>query len=271
MRRETHFLDWRWRPDLEGDASALARCWHETFFDAPAHADHPDLIALDSTPSYLLQSNLAIPRLSKILGGRAAPPLVVMVRDPVARAASHYAMIADPRATPQQRRSRGTAWLDASMRAVAEAELADLVSNGVLRRRNDGGGSPTLAEAYDLDDDAFRRCLGGLPLGHGAHSLLLRGCYAAQLKPWREAFGVDALLVLRCEDMATPAGARDAVAAAQRHCGLREHPLDDATPKNSRAYAPPDSALLADLGTFYAALDEDLYAMLGWGADKRWR
>ena len=70
---------------------------------------HPDLRALDSTPSYLLQSNLAIPRLQRM--GKDLP-LIVMVRDPALRAVSHHAMIADKAATPQQRRSRSSASLE---------------------------------------------------------------------------------------------------------------------------------------------------------------
>ena len=52
-------------------------------------------------------------------------PLIVMVRDPALRAVSHHAMIADKAATPQQRRSRGTAWLGKSVREVAEADAPD--------------------------------------------------------------------------------------------------------------------------------------------------
>ena len=56
-----------------------------------------------------------------------------MVRDPALRAVSHHAMIADKAATPQQRRSRGTAWLGKSVREVAEAELVELLRAGVVR------------------------------------------------------------------------------------------------------------------------------------------
>lgn len=261
VRRETHFLDWRWPGEADGET--LSQKWHETFFDSEAHAQHPDLRALDSTPSYLLQSNLAIPRLQMM---RKDVPLIVMVRDPALRAVSHHAMIADKSATPQQRRSRGTAWLGQSVRQVAEAELAELLRAGVVRCVSGEG----LGGAYDVNDAAFRDYITRLPLGHGAHSVLLRGFYAAQLRPWREAFGSDRVLVLRCEDMATSAGAASAVAAAQRHAGLREHLLDDARPRNARSYAGPDDELLEDLRQFFARANEDLYAMLGWGGGKRW-
>ena len=261
VRRETHFLDWRWPGD--DDPDSLSKKWHETFFDAEAHALHPDLRALDSTPSYLLQSNLAIPRLQRM--GKDLP-LIVMVRDPALRAVSHHAMIADKAATPQQRRSRGTAWLGKSVREVAEAELVELLRAGVLRCVSGDG----LGGDYEVDDAAFRDYVTRLPIGHGAHSLLLRGFYAAQLRPWREAFGAERILVLRCEDMVTSEGAAAAVALAQRHAGLREHPLDDARPRNARSYAGPPDDLVEDLRRFFSRANADLYEMLGWGDGERW-
>lgn len=45
-----------------------------------------------------------IPRLKKVAG---QTPLLVMLRDPVKRAYSHYQMAIDPEGTPAQLRSRG--------------------------------------------------------------------------------------------------------------------------------------------------------------------
>ena len=277
VRRETHFLDWRWADDVDGDGAALAQRWHDAFFDAAAHRDHPSLVALDSTPSYLLQSNLAIPRLKLVKAG-AAPRMIVMVRDPVARAVSHFAMITDPKATPAQRRSRGTAWLGKTMRDVVEAELGVLVRHKVLKPRTGANLASKAAPPqsllgaapYDVDRAAFRAFLPRIPNGHGAHSLLLRGFYAAQLAEWTDAFGADPFLVLRCEDMATPEGAQEAVALAMDHVGLRFHPIDDPSPKNARDYQDQDPALVADLRAFYAPFNEAFYATMAWGPDRHW-
>ena len=97
-------------------------------------------------------------------------------------------MIADKAATPQQRRSRGTAWLGKSVREVAEAELVELLRAGVVRCVGGAG----LGGDYEVDDAAFRDYITRLPIGHGAHSLLLRGFYAAQLRPWRGRLGPSA-------------------------------------------------------------------------------
>ncbi len=131
-------------------------------------------------------------------------------------------------------------------------------------------GGAGLGGDYEVDDAAFRDYMTRLPIGHGAHSLLLRGFYAAQLRPWREAVGSERLLVLRCEDMTTAEGAAAAVALAQRHAGLREHPLDDARPRNARSYAGPPDDLVADLRRFFARANADLYEMLGWGDGEWW-
>merc|ERR1712138_273664 len=104
VRRETHFLDWRWPGD--DDAETLSKKWHETFFDAEAHALHPDLRALDSTPSYLLQSNLAIPRLQRM---RKDLPLIVMVRDAAAAAESGHGVARQVRARGRRGRARRVA------------------------------------------------------------------------------------------------------------------------------------------------------------------
>lgn len=61
--------------------------------------------------------DLVIPRLKKVAG---ETPLLVMLRDPVKRAYSHYQMAIDPEGTPAQLRSRGgrrpgVAWLSYSV------------------------------------------------------------------------------------------------------------------------------------------------------------
>lgn len=48
--------------------------------------------------------DLVIPRLKKVAGQSR---LLVMLRDPVKRAYSHYQMAVDPEGTPAQLRSRG--------------------------------------------------------------------------------------------------------------------------------------------------------------------
>lgn len=262
-RRETHFLDWRW---VESDDPAAL--WHKTFYDVEAHHAHPSLVAGDSTPSYLLNSYRAIPRLQAM--GKHCP-LVVMLRNPVDRAASHFAMIADPNATPAQRRSRGTAWLGRDLASVAEDELRHLVDVGLLVPRSSG--EPALTDAFDLDPARLDFVLSTLP-NHGAHSLLLRGLYALQLKPWLEAFPRTAFAFVRCEDLGVdPRRTRAVVLDVQRHVGLKDHPLDLADAQirhNVRDRDPLSADLRRTLAAFYRPFNHDLYALLGWPPERHW-
>lgn len=271
-RRETHFLDWRW-VDKASDPAAL---WHTTYFDVHQHADHPSLIAGDSTPSYLLNSLLAIPRLKAMRKDHL--PFIVMLRDPVARAASHFAMITDPEATPAQRRTRGTAWLGKSLAVVALEELRYLVHLGLLVRKGplahkDAPAAPRLTDPFVLDSTRLNVVLSEMP-NHGAHSLLLRGLYALQLRPWLAAFPSSSFFYVRCEDLDVDAHlTNDLVLQVQRHVGLREHPLDlkDAKVKhNKRERDPLPSKIEAELRAFYEPFNDDLYQLLGWPSRKQW-
>lgn len=70
--------------DLMAQAASVVGRFYDT---ALLHA-HPSLLCGDSTPSYLLHGPLVIPRLLATMPGR--PQLLVCLRDPVARAYSHY-------------------------------------------------------------------------------------------------------------------------------------------------------------------------------------
>ena len=287
-RRETHFLDWRWpksllddeqRQKIEDDTRQQQRprdensspwhsAWHSTFFDASAHYEHPSLIAGDSTPSYLLASHLAIPRL-KLVFENDMPPFIVMLRDPADRALSHYAMIVDENCTPAQRRTRGTAWLESSLEEIAHRELRDLVDAGLLKPLDN---DVSLKASYAIDSTKLKKVLEQLPNTHGSHSLLLRGLYALQLEPWLDAFSRDNFLFVNCEDLATPQGADRELARAQRHIGLPEHPLDGGYDRhNARINKPPtDDNFLQDLRRFYEPFNRTLFDLLGWKQTNSW-
>lgn len=254
-RRETHFLDWRWQSKLTSQKQL--RAWWKKFFHAEAHHDHPSVIAGDSTPSYLLASHLAIPRLRRVFG-EAPPPMVVMLRDPVRRALSHYAMVTDENGSAAQLKVRGMEWRSKSIDEVIDEEMEALRRAGVV-----ANGA--------VDWQHFSRShLAKLPNSHGSHSLLLRGLYALQLQPWIAEFGRDAFCFVRCEDMRTPRGVQEQVDRVVEHLGLRPHPVADTSAKNTRSYAAADEAVVQRLRDFYAPFNEDLYELLGWGEDKRW-
>ena len=120
-RRETHFLDWRWVDALDGPVAAAAaaaagggdgqcaaaQAEYATYYNGDALFKYPSLLTGESTPSYLLHSDVVIPRL------RAVCPwarLLVVLRDPVDRAYSQYQMCLDPQGVAGLQGRRRPAW-----------------------------------------------------------------------------------------------------------------------------------------------------------------
>lgn len=91
---------------------------HKFFYKAILD-ENPSCLTGESTPSYLLHSDLVLPRV-KALCPQAK--LIVMLRDPVARAYSQYQMVVDPEGTPEQKKARGTHWVGKSFEEVSRGE-----------------------------------------------------------------------------------------------------------------------------------------------------
>ncbi len=84
----------------------------------------------ESTPSYLLHSSLVIPRLQAICP--QGVKILVMLRNPVDRAYSHYQMCVDPTGTPEQLKNRGrSAYVGKTFEQVVEEEIVSLASHGI--------------------------------------------------------------------------------------------------------------------------------------------
>ena len=71
-RRETHFFDWRWVDALDGPVAAAAAAGepcvaaqteYAQYYNTDALFKYPSLLTGESTPSYLLHSDVVIPRL----------------------------------------------------------------------------------------------------------------------------------------------------------------------------------------------------------------
>jgi hypothetical protein len=85
VRRETHCFDWRWNKDLK--TIKEQKEYYMKFFNGEALFKYPSLLTGESTPSYLLHSDIVIPRFISI-----APTCKVLVtlRNPVDRAYSQF-------------------------------------------------------------------------------------------------------------------------------------------------------------------------------------
>lgn len=252
-RRETHYFDWRWNKALPEEDAAAHRDFFLNFFDAPALQKHPSLITGESTPSYLLHSDVVIPRMQRVCPWAR---LVVMLRNPVDRAYSQYQMSLDPTGTPEQMRLRGLSQYSGRRFAeVVESEIAALEAMGVTP---------------DCSADVFRdKVLAPIrDTAHGGHSVVARGLYALQLQPWlASSFGQDQLRVL---SIGAIKGSRSKVQATMdkvyAFIGVPPHELEEAQlePKNARLAAEPMPAeVRARLEGFYAPFNARLFALLG--------
>jgi hypothetical protein len=115
---------------VEEKKSEIAKEFYSQFFFSKQLMKHPSLITGESTPSYFLHSDIVIPRI-KLLNSTNATiaknHFLVMLRDPVKRAFSHYQMVIDPHGTVAQKRARGTHWLHRSFENVMNEELNEFI------------------------------------------------------------------------------------------------------------------------------------------------
>jgi Sulfotransferase domain len=159
-RKEVRFFNLRF---------AKGEAWYRRHFpterEARAHLDafgRPLLIG-ESTPDYLFHP-CAPPRMKEMLPDAR---LIVLVRDPVARAVSHYHLA---------RRKR---WEELSLEHALDREPERLA--GVEERL--------------LADPGYRS------FAHRRQSYVARGRYAEQLERWLEHFPAEQILVCKSEEL----------------------------------------------------------------------
>ncbi|KAL3770165.1 hypothetical protein ACHAW5_009260 [Stephanodiscus triporus] len=271
-RRETHCLDWRWDGTLKSTSDRRRRCLD--FYHADAMTPYPSLITGDSTPSYLLDYYRVIPRLREVFPHE--PRLIIMVRDPIRRAMSQYAMVTSTDGTPEQLAARGVEWRDKSLEEVLTEDVRNMKDDGLLPYWDvvtgtvDSSAYEAFANSREEDEAWERYVRTRIPTRTGSYSPLARGMYALQCRPWFRSFSKDKFLVLKLEDMMTssppppsPAqsnenddgsgggaekregggggggGVQRAVDRAMSHLGLPRFQVSDTSKKNSREYGDP--------------------------------
>ena len=263
-RRETHCLDWRWNDKLTKPSSQLA--WCHKFFYTEELKRHPSCLTGDSTPSYLLDSRRVIPRIKRVFDWKLR--FFVMLRDPVARTESHFAMVTSKEGTPAQLQARGCEWRDKTLQQVIEMELAKMNDCGLIPywKMPQGVVDEDLFEQFvgsSEEEFAFQRYLEKyVPLNTGSYGLLTRGMYALQLRPWLCAFDREQFLVLQLEGMK-----KEGVAATMQkvwaHLDLPTFPVADETAKNTRDYEPMEPHLKRYLQRFFQPHNRLLAKVLG--------
>ncbi len=118
------------------------------------------------------------------------------------------------------------------------------------------------------EDYAFQIYLKNhIPMGSGSHSLVSRGMYELQLRPWIRAFPNDgAFLVLKLEDMKDE-GVAETMKKVYEHLKLPYHKVEDDSAKNTRSYDEMKPETKELLQRFYAPHNARLEGLLkshGW-------
>lgn len=268
-RRETHCFDWRWDETLTTTHDQLDHC--RKFFFAKELEDHPSCLTGDSTPSYLLDSRRVIPRIQALITWKIK--LFAILRDPVQRAISHYAMVTSMNGTPAQLKTRGSEWRKLSFRKVIDMELEKMDSCGLIPYwdKEQGVVDQTKWDAFagsPEEDAAWDKYLANhVPLNNGSYGLLTRGMYAVQLRPWLRAFDRDQLLVLRLESLRRKeqggVGVQEFMRPVWEHLDLPNHPVEDETAKNTRGYQPMGKEVQEYLQRFFEPHNRQLAQVLG--------
>ena len=249
-RRETHALDWRWDVSIDSVKEKkfeIAKEFYSQFFFSKQIMKHPSLVTGESTPSYFLHSDIVIPRIKLLNSTNATTSknhFLVMLRDPVKRAFSHYQMVIDPHGTVAQKRARGTHWLHRSFENVINEELNEFIKLEI-----------TAESTYD---DFKKKYLSTRPLGHGSHSILGRGLYALQLEGYFEQFHADEFKIVFLEDLNK--NVQETMNSVYEFLKLPPHKLEDESAKNTREYTEDALSiqLKEKLYNFFEPFDKNL-------------
>lgn len=262
-RRETHCLDWRWNDHLKTQKKQLKYC--EEFFFTEDMRTRPSCLTGDSTPSYLLDSRRVIPRLKRVFGWSHSDnqsydksmrmKFFVMMRDPVRRAASHYAMVTSSDGTMAQKKTRGLEWREKTIWEVVQMELTKLKDCGLIPYWDTDKGvldqdSFDVFSGSEEETVAWNRYLEHhVPLKTGSYGLLTRGMYAVQLRSWFRAFDRDQFMCLKLESMSC--GVSETMQNVWAHLDLPNHPVPDESARNSRQYDTTDPKVKDYLQRFF--------------------
>ena len=210
LRKEVHYFDVNFG---RGEA------WYRAHF---GRRGEPGL-NIDSSPYYLFHP--AVPRRMHVLLPDAK--LIVLLRDPVRRAYSHY----------WHERDKGREKLEFEAAIAAEAgRLGD-----AHKRLADG----TLERSF----------------AHQHFSYVARGRYAEQLEAWFDVYPRERILILKFEDLA-----KEPLATLNTTLGFLGLPpaaAVDLEARNTRRYPPMAEAVAAQLRDCFAPHNRRLEALLG--------
>ncbi|KAL7562969.1 hypothetical protein ACA910_018608 [Epithemia clementina (nom. ined.)] len=263
-RRETHCLDWRWNAKLKSVNEQ--RKWCHQFFEKDKLYRNPSCLTGDSTPSYLIDSRRVIPRLKKVFDWPMK--FFVMLRDPIKRAESHYAMVTSTQGTAEQLKARGSEWKGKPFKQVAIEDLQNMQQCGLIPYWDieNGAFDEKVFQSFcgsEKEDKAWDEYIKGIPLNTGSYSLVSRGLYELNLRPWLRAFDKSDFLILRMERFKSD-GVSSVMEEVWQHIGVPSYHVEDDSPQNTRDYTSQmDSQLQSYLKRFYEPHNQRLAVLLG--------
>eukprot|EP00521_Asterionellopsis_glacialis_P013944 CAMPEP_0195307810 /NCGR_PEP_ID=MMETSP0707-20130614/37903_1 /TAXON_ID=33640 /ORGANISM="Asterionellopsis glacialis, Strain CCMP134" /LENGTH=488 /DNA_ID=CAMNT_0040372063 /DNA_START=948 /DNA_END=2414 /DNA_ORIENTATION=- len=238
-RRETHCFDWRWNTKLKSLQQQQEWCMNFFWKDELQH--HPSCLTGDSTPSYLIDSIRVIPRLKQIFQHYAEMKFFIMVRDPIRRCQSHYAMVTSLDGTPAQIKARGIQWKNKTIEQTIQEDLQLLHKYGVIpywdmkkecmdeELWNNFVNSPQEQDAWNA---YITNCV---PLNTGSYGIVARGLYALQIQSWLKEFTPTQFLILKLEEFQNR-GIQSIMEDVWCHLGLPPYQVHDESPSNTRSY-----------------------------------
>jgi hypothetical protein len=221
-RKEVHFFDVNWH---RGEA------WYRAHFARrPLRSDDGVPFVIGEASPYYLFHPLAAERAASLLPDVR---IIVMLRDPVSRAYSHYHHV----------RARGFEYLSFEDALPAEAD----------RLRGE--------EERLASDPCYRSA------NHQHHSYVARGDYLPQLQRWARHVPADRTLVIVSEEFYADPDAE--FRRVTRFLGLPDGSLSSYERTNAQRYPPMAPAAKASLRALFAernrALEEWLGRPLPWG------
>ncbi len=218
--KSPHYFDMNWH---------LGESWYRSHFphqrarDAVAERTGGPVLAGEASPYYMFHP-LARDRIKQT---RPDMKLIVLLRNPVERAYSHY----------NERRRAGTE--DLGFREALQAE-SDRLSG---------------------EEDKIREVPAYYSTRHDFCSYLARGRYLEQLEPWLADFGPDRLLVVRSEDLYE--SPNKLLAGVFEFLGLPPYELQNPEHRNNLPAAPMPSSDRHWLADYYQDSVAALEARLG--------
>lgn len=215
--------------------------------------DISDLMRYDATPMYLLLGPHIIPRILQVCPW---VKIIVILRDPVERAYSNYAM---------QKKGLG---LKVPFDVKVHADINRMIRMGLLvgDPKNFSRCCPPGSEAEEAGAwEAYTRT------STEYDWIVGRGIYSIQLRFWFQAFSQQNILVLNSHRMKGPTGAQYTVDKVYSFLGLPQHRLNqeifaDADTGFKRDYSkvpPISNETRKFLYDFYEPYNRELETMLG--------